>query len=67
MTVQDMKRVFPETDEKYIEKAVRKFNKQKLTDGETDISWFGKLLIGEILNGSMNKAVNESEQKDEQN
>ena len=53
------KQLFPDVEEKYLERAFEKLKKDGCPDGEELLTWYGKLVCAEILSDT---AVKNDEQ-----
>ena len=62
------KQLYPGVDEKYLERAFEKIKKNGCPPDEDLMTWFGKLVVAEILADSLHPAKdNKKENKNENN
>ncbi len=52
---EELRRLYPNVKEEYIERALEKFGKHKFGDGESTIQAFGKVLAAVIIDETIGK------------
>ena len=55
MVPEELKRLYPNVKEEYIERALEEFGKYKFGDGESTIQAFGKVLAAVIIDETIGK------------
>ena len=55
MVPEELKRLYPNVKEEYIERALEEFGKHKFGDGESVIQAFGKVLAAVIIDETIGK------------
>jgi hypothetical protein len=55
MVPEELKRLYPNVKEEFIERALEKFGKHKFDDGESVIQAFGKVLAAVIIDETIGK------------
>ena len=53
------KQLFPDVDEKYLERAFEKLKNDGCPDGEDLMAWFGKLVEAEMINDALREDKDE--------
>ena len=58
------KRLYPGVDEKYLERAFERIEKDGCPAGEDLMTWFGKLVAAEIIEDALGKGGNKHDEND---